>query len=70
VDPKRISIKTMKTVESIEARLGRIESALGIGGPVGQSEPLQPQQQMTEAEAIRLTKELTPEPPGKGKHRG
>jgi hypothetical protein len=43
VDPKRISIKTMKIVESIEARLARIEAALGVNDPIGQSPA--PQQQ-------------------------
>ena len=31
MDPKRVSIKTMKTVESIDQRLARIEAALGLG---------------------------------------
>ena len=57
--PSRISIKTMKTVESIEARLARIENALGIGDPVGH-DPLQ--QYTTEAEASEVPKNLASRP--------
>ena len=43
MDPKRINVRHMKAVESIDARLARIETALGLSGPVGQN-PV-PQQQ-------------------------
>ena len=64
MDPKQISIKTMKLVVSIDGRLGRIETALGIGAAVGQS----PVPQSTEAEAKPAA--APPPEPGKVKHRG
>jgi hypothetical protein len=66
VDPKQISIKTMKLVVSIDGRLARIEAALGIGDQVGQSEL----PQMHNGEAVAVATPPPPEPPGKAKHRG
>lgn len=75
MDPKRISIKTLKTVESIDAhlasidgRLARIESALGVelSGDVTPAADLPKQAHMTEAKAVEMAAAL----PGKGKSRG